>query len=201
MVGAYHTSAERDAPVLRGHAPTPPMPAPTLDTQEFSRRADRAAGTLALAELPRLTSLLLDDHGGIEWSLAGRSELSPEGARHGYLTLALHGRVRARCVRCLEAVELGLEARRDYRMVASEAQAEQQDLDVEAYDLLAHSRRFDLGELIEDEAIMALPAAPRHEHCRTPASGDAAEPPSGTAAPNPFAVLARLRRDGGEPDA
>jgi uncharacterized protein len=46
-----------------------------------------------------------------------------------------------------------------------------------------------LGGLIEDELILALPFAPRHEDCRPAGAGDSAESDS------PFAALRGLIRN------
>jgi uncharacterized protein len=180
------------------------MPIPTIDTHEFTRRGDVADGEEPLAALARLASMLSADRGALGWRLAGRSELGPDGSRSAFLRLAIDGTVRMRCVRCLEPVDVPLRAVRDYRLVATEAQAQREDPDEEDVDLLVSSRRFDLGGLIEDEAIMALPPAPRHDDCRAPGYG---VPPAEVAASgvgatradharaerNPFARLAALR--------
>ena len=78
-------------------------------------------------------------------------------------------------------------------------------------DLLVSSRRFDLAALVEDEAIMALPPAPRHDDCSAPAvadapaAGEGADAGPGDAAPaprNPFGALAALKggAEGGNDD-
>jgi len=177
------------------------MSAPTIDTHEFTRRGDRAEATLPLARLERLGSMLLSSEGALAWSLAGRSALGSDGSRQAFLRLGLGGRMTMRCVRCLEPVEVDVAIERDYRLVSSEEQAEREDPGEEDVDLLVSSRQFDLGALIEDEAIMALPFAPSHEDCAPPAvvdgpagdeeaAGPADEAP---AARNPFAALAALR--------
>lgn len=98
------------------------------------------------------------------------------------------------------------------RFVKDEAAAAELDADSED-DVLALSRQFDLMGLIEDELIMALPIVPRHEHCPTDVASlmnaesealppgtepeQAAEGQATTASgrPNPFAVLASLKKD------
>ena len=181
------------------------MNAPNLDTHEFTRRGDSAAGTLALDAMPRLGSLLLATDGALSWRLAGRSELGADGSRRGFMHLELDGRTLMRCVRCLEPIEVGIGARRDYRMVGSEEQAEREDADDDEHDLLVSSRHFDLSALIEDEAIMALPPAPRHDDCRAPLApeapaqaGDESPPATGDATGGgAFSALGALRRRGG----
>jgi uncharacterized protein len=181
------------------------MTVPTIDTHEFTRRGDAAEGQVPLLELERLGSLLIARDGVLGWHLSGRSEVGADGSRLAHLHLELAATMAMRCVRCLERIDVPLAVERDYRLVATEAQAEQEDVDEDEFDLLVGARRFDLAGLIEDEAIMALPPAPRHPDCRAPAMGvesaDAVadiEPP--TPARNPFAALAALRA-GEEPGA
>ena len=183
------------------------MAIPTIDTHEFTRRGDAAAGTAPLRELERLGSMLASTEGALAWRLSGRSELGPDGSRSATLHLALDGTVRMRCVRCLEPVALPLRVERDYRLVASEEQAEREDADEDEFDLLVSSRRFDLAGLVEDEAIMALAPAPRHDRCSAPgyraapaAAGEGAAAPEAadlSPARHPFAALAALRGPAG----
>jgi len=176
------------------------MTAPTIDTQDFCRRADTASGSLPLAGMPRLAAMLVSDDGALAWRLAGRSDLRPDGSRQSFLRLEADGRLQMRCVRCLEPITVALEVARDYRMAATEAQAELEDAEEDEFDVLVSSRQLRLDELIEDEAIMALPPAPRHDDCTAPAASGSpadADGEAGEAGPaNPFASLASLRRGG-----
>jgi uncharacterized protein len=165
-----------------------------IDTAEFTRRGEHAEGRLELASLERLATLLESTDGTLDWRLDGRSVLRPDGSRQPLLGLRLEGRMAMRCVRCLDPVEVALEVSRDYRLVSSEAQAEGEDLDDDDRDLLVGDRGFDLAALIEDEAIMALPAAPRHADCRI-AAATSGLPPAEEAR-RPFEVLERLRGRG-----
>jgi len=178
------------------------MTVPTIDTHEFTRRGDVAEGRVPLAELERLGSLLVADDGVLAWRLAGDSELGADGSRRAHLHLALSATLAMRCVRCLERIDVPLDVERDYRLVATEAQAEQEDVDEDEVDLLVGARRFDLAGLVEDEAIMALPPAPRHDGCSAPAATavdvDSVQSEAAAPAPrNPLAALGALR-DGAE---
>lgn len=99
------------------------------------------------------------------------------------------------CQRCLNPVAVALKVDRSFRFVADEAAAAAEDDEAEE-DLLALSRSFDLLELVEDELLMELPVAPRHEVCPEPVRMSAVDPDFDAAAPekeNPFAVLSRLK--------
>ena len=63
-------------------------------------------------------------------------------------------------------------------------------------DVLAMSSSFDVIELIEDELLMELPVAPRHEVCPDPVKTVAADPEFGqdtVQRQNPFALLEKLK--------
>jgi uncharacterized protein len=99
------------------------------------------------------------------------------------------------CQRCLGRVDMPLVVQRSFRFVADEATAAAQDDEAEE-DLLALSRSFDLLELVEDELLMELPVAPRHETCPEPVKMSAVDEGFEQAAAereNPFAVLSRLK--------
>jgi uncharacterized protein len=180
------------------------MTVPTIDTHEFTRRGDVAEGRVPLAELERLGSLLVADEGVLAWRLAGNSVLGADGSRRAHLHLALSATLAMRCVRCLERIDLPLDVERDYRLVATEAQAELADVNEDEVDLLVGARRFDLAGLVEDEAIMALPPAPRHDACSAPTASSPDDEPvrsDGFAPPprNLFAALDALRGGSTQP--
>lgn len=99
------------------------------------------------------------------------------------------------CQRCLRPVDVPLAVERSFRFVADEATAAAED-DASEEDLLALSRSFDLVELVEDELLMELPVAPRHEVCPEPVKMSAVDADFEAAEAekeNPFAVLGRLK--------
>jgi len=182
---------------------------PVIDTDEFTRKAGRTGGECPLAALERLDDLLTDHEGGVRWQLAGERTRRPDQGFDAHLALSFSGAVRMRCVRCLEPVTIELDQHHDYRLVASESIAARDDAEHEDLDLLVASRALDVMELLQDEVIMALPFAPRHATCVlavADAGGDRAVMPEAAPSspapdgdkqrPNPFAVLASLRRPG-----
>ena len=99
------------------------------------------------------------------------------------------------CQRCLNPVDVPLAVNRSFRFVADEATAAAEDDEAEE-DLLALSRSFDLVELVEDELLMEVPVAPRHEVCPEPvkmSSVDAVFETASAEKEHPFAVLGRLK--------
>lgn len=149
---------------------------PILDVHEFTRDARQLSGQLPVASLPRLAESLEPDSAPLSWVFSGQSVLRPDGSREARADLSLTAHLVMRCTRCLQPLACRLDERRDYRFVSSEVQAQAEDSDDEDFDVLVASRQFDLAGLIEDEALMALPLAPRHERCGMPAPPVSATP-------------------------
>lgn len=171
----------------------------TIDLGEFARIGGTLKGSCEPGSLPRLRELLASDEGSIAWTLSGDRRPRPEGGSDRYLSLRLDARVLVECIRCLKPVEATLAEERVFRLTATESQAQRLDAESDEFDALVEEANFEVLELVEDEAILALPIAPRHQECALPAeSGESAveETPTRT---NPFAVLRALKGgdDGG----
>ncbi|HMA09312.1 MAG TPA: DUF177 domain-containing protein, partial [Ramlibacter sp.] len=118
---------------------------------------------------------------------------------HVHPEIWLHLRAQAvlplTCQRCLGTVDFELVVDRAFRFVSDEETAAAQDDQAEE-DVLALSRSFDLMGLVEDELLMEMPLAPRHEVCPDPVQLSAADPDfEDGAAPreHPFALLGKLK--------
>jgi len=166
----------------------------TIDTSELARTGGEISGEYPLDAMERLGSLLSDRQGCVAWGLRGWRTRRADGVAEDFMTLILSATVRVPCVRCLGPVAVELSAERSFRLVGSEQEAERLDLDDQQYDVLAGGSRFDLAALVEDEAIMALPATARHERCEIPLAAASAAPVDEAAPrPGPFAALERLK--------
>lgn len=102
------------------------------------------------------------------------------------------------CQRCLGPVDVEITFNRGFRFVATEELAAVEDEESDE-DVLVLSRNFNLAELVEDELLMALPVAPKHDICPEPvtlqvADADFVDDPAGK--PNPFAMLQQLKKAG-----
>lgn len=186
-----------------------------LDIGAFIESGEPMAGAVPVVDLPRVAAGLAKDVDltalpAIEWSAQGRQVAQRVGGPQLWLDLTAHGELAWECQRCLHAVTLPLTVERSLRFVKDEAAAAELDADLDD-DVLALSRQFDLMALIEDELIMAQPLVPRHETCPSdvvklmhsdeevavPGQGVSSDGDAATASgrPNPFAVLASLKKD------
>lgn len=142
-----------------------------IDTHELTRRAEARSGVLPIAGLTRLIASLVATEGAIDWRVVGFSELAPGGSRRAFMRLSCSGVLTLACVRCLEPLSVPIQIDRSLRLVGNEAQAEREDPEDDDYDVLVGGRTFDLGALIEDELIMALPWTPHHSDCAAVTGG------------------------------
>ncbi|MBL8385490.1 MAG: DUF177 domain-containing protein [Burkholderiales bacterium] len=133
------------------------------------------------AELPRLAAEALALPGGFGIRLVGVR--SPRGLPG--LALSVSGQVRMTCQRCMQPVDIELRSSARFELVERLA-ADVQD-DDETWEKLEHSDRLDLRQLAEDELLLALPYAPKHDSCTPSGRLEAGEKTS------PFAALAMLR--------
>jgi uncharacterized protein len=173
-----------------------------IDTAEFSRRGEAIEGARAAHAFDRLREMLATDRGELRWVLSGERRARHEGGHDDYLSLSLDGEVELTCTRCLQPVRVEIGERRLYRLFANEAQALREDAEVDDHDALVGGAGFDPLALVEDEAMLALPIAPRHPDCAMAPDARSLGQTDETAVPereNPFAVLAKIR--GGRGDA
>lgn len=168
-----------------------------LDVKAFAEAAAKLVGEERLGDHPRLMA----ETGGrgadtrLAWSATG--EMRNLGHVHPEVWLRLGAKtvLSLTCQRCLAPVGVAVEVERPFRFVQDEAIAMAED-DTSEEDLLALSRAFDLIELVEDELLMDLPVAPRHESCPVPVKLVVADEGFEAAPPpreNPFALLQRLK--------
>jgi uncharacterized protein len=182
-----------------------------LDLFEFTRTGAHAEGRLHLNQMPRMLAEVAADaperDSVFEWRADGSMRefaVEVDSARSAALSspsvgpclsLALRGALWLQCQRCLEPLRQELDLVAEYRVMASEQEADAFPLDDDRYDVIVGSRSFDLLELIEEEGLLSLPLVAKHDVCpETPAHllGQ-------NGRPNPFAALAGLKH--GEDEA
>ena len=171
-----------------------------LDIRAFAQSSGQLAGQDPLAGYARIAGECQGPVAGlvVVWSARGEIRASQTPMEQIWLHLHADVQVPLTCQRCLDLVDVTLQVDRVFRFVADEDTAAAQDDDSDE-DLLVLTADFNLHELIEDELVLELPMIARHASC--PGATGVAEPDFGVAVagrPNPFAVLARFKPDGGQ---
>lgn len=168
-----------------------------LDVKSFAQEAAVIDGAAPLHEFARLEAETAGRSSDtqVEWTATGEVRNPLHVQPEIWLHLRAGATLPLTCQRCLQPVDVDVEVERSFRFVADEETASAQD-DESEEDLLALSRAFDLHVLIEDELLMEMPIAPRHEVCPEPVKLSVEDPgfeQANEERENPFAVLGKLK--------
>jgi len=149
-----------------------------IDSVSFARESRSQHGELLVADLVRVLDLLTDSAGSLRYRLDGRLS----SRKRPQLLLQLDGSLSVCCQRCLEGIDYPVEVRSVLEFV-NEEDLTQEEIEDDSKDFLPVESELDVVALIEDEIILNLPSAPRHDSCVLPDSGQSAGSQS------PFSVL------------
>jgi len=163
------------------------MSAFVIDAFEFCRSNGHREGVTPVAEMSRLNKDCADTSGEVSWAVDGAS------SKQGYpqITLSVAGTVQLVCQRCLAPYAFQMDSSTVLVLGKDDAHADEIEelLDDESIDVIVGSRTCDIRDLIEDEALLALPQVPKHEACP---SNDLLDALKGEQ-PSPFASLKSIK--------
>lgn len=169
-----------------------PIP-PHVDPRKLVERAATLEGELPIAKMPRLNEQLTSSDGNVHAKFSFFRDEQKLAVMH----VELDAEVSMVCQRCLESAKFHVGGEYDYVIIQEGKSID--DLP-SGYDALEVGEDpVDLTSLVEDELLLALPIVPVHdpEDCQQPVGYATAPEPSESAEerPNPFSVLAQLKRD------
>jgi uncharacterized protein len=165
------------------------MDAFVIDAFKFCRMKDRREGEFQVEGLPRLSRESIDGFGGLRWTLqGGESHLG-----HPQLELSVSGSVKLTCQRCLLPFVFPVQSEAVLVLAESEGAANEIEdlLDDEDIEVIVGSNALSIMELVEDDALLAIPLSPRHDECPSGAIPDAVK---AVEKESPFAVLKKLKQ-------
>lgn len=166
------------------------MSAPAvIDSLEFARTGERLSGSLPVGSFPRLGDVVADLSGDIAYEIEG----TRDARNRPLLVLRVRGKLEMRCQRCLGALEYPLDVTSRVLVVPQGTTPDDAD-DPDAPDYIEAQRELDLAELIEDEILLCVPYAPRHERDCGDRRAGSGEGEGGREKPSPFAALAALKK-------
>lgn len=154
------------------------------DPFKFAAEGRKLSGTIPSADLRRLADVLLDASGEVAYELSG--ELGVD--RKPRLRLRATGVFPLQCQRCLGRMEWPLNIETLLELVRPGQAIPEGELENDEFDVIEATPDLDVRALVEDEIVLAVPIAPRHEKCDVPRPSDGAEKKS------PFAALEKLRK-------
>lgn len=161
-----------------------PVAGTVIDCLEFARSGGVLERSVGLDELPRLADVLATRSG----VLAVRIEGWRDDEGKSWLLLEVTGEPVLCCQRCLGGVKYPLRIRSRLQLIGPEEEWPDDDLVDDSADAIAADKALAVLSLVEDEVLLALPIAPRHEQCESP-SATASEHGS-----SPFAALSALKK-------
>ena len=159
---------------------------PLIDSLDFARNGREISGEVPVVELPRLQDMLENPQGILSYTVKG--SLDKQG--NHWLNVSVAGQCQLYCQRCLGGLDYPI--RIDSRLLLCDQAALDalDDDDDEAFDGILADNQLDVLSLLEEEILLSLPIAPRHEPGVCQASDGENKHQEGK---NPFAVLANLK--------
>lgn len=157
-----------------------------IHSVEFAREGGELSGVIPLKSMARLHDQLASLEGQVQWHLVG----GVDKIERPFLRLQVRSDIELVCQRCLKTMPFRVSADTVLVQFPDEESLDEavaQDDDLEG---ILFEPELDVEMLVEDELLLALPYAPRHETC-DPAGAQNKQ--AGNAKPNPFAVLAQLK--------
>lgn len=170
------------------------MQAFVIDAFSFSRLEDQRSGSILVADLPRLAEESANADGELRWSLRG----GQDKLGHAQLELVVSGSVQLMCQRCLTPFVFDIDSESILMLAKNEENADEIEalLEDDEVDVVVGSKTFNIMDLIEDEALLAIPQSPKHAVCPdlqlASADTTAAIKAGGGKKESPFAVLKKI---------
>jgi uncharacterized protein len=159
---------------------------PFIDSLEFAKNGQQINGEVSLAELPRLADVLGDTRGALGYTVQGGVDKQVGS----WLGVSVTGTCRLQCQRCLGTLEheIKLVTR---LLLRDQASLDALEDDEDEFDSVLADKRLDVVSLLEEEILLSLPIAPKHEfgQCRPAGGSNQTQADSN----NPFAVLEKLK--------
>jgi uncharacterized protein len=139
------------------------MTALVIDAFEFCRTSSTREGVTPVAQMERLARDCAAPVGELSWSAAGGT------SKHGFprMDVSVSGTVQLACQRCLQPFAYDIDSTTVLMLGEDDAKADEIEevLDDETIDVIVGTRSMNLLDLVEDEALLALPQAPKHDVC------------------------------------
>ncbi|WP_296949890.1 DUF177 domain-containing protein [uncultured Massilia sp.] len=165
------------------------MSAFVIDAFDFCRSNGHREGATPVAEMTRLAADCADASGTISWTIQGGQ------TRQGYpmMTLSVSGTVQLVCQRCLQPFGYDIDSSTVLVLGKDDEEADEIEeiLDDESIDVIVGDHAMDIRQLLEDEALLALPQASKHEVCPDTTLVDSVK----SEKVSPFAALKSLKSE------
>lgn len=158
-----------------------------IDPLAFAREGRSLQGEVVVSALDqRVLDSLAEASGTVRYALVG----SVDKLQRPRLMLTVETEVQVMCQRCLLPMQESIQSDAVITLFTEQDKLDEACAADEELDAVLAEPELDVMALIEDEIIMGLPLSPKHEAC----GQDPIEPVKADK-PNPFAVLAQLKKN------
>ncbi len=177
------------------------MQAFVIDAFTFCQHREQREGSTKIADFPRLSVECANGDGVLNWSLQG----GVNQLGFPQLTMTVNGQLQLMCQRCLTPYDFAIDSQAELILAKDDEHADEIEsmLDDDEIDVVVGSKTFNVMDLIEDEALLAIPQSPKHAVCpdvvgsfnQSEAANDvnAVDTASTSTKVSPFAVLKKLQ--------
>ena len=131
-----------------------------IDSISFAKKSESLQGKIAVARFERARESLASSDGELSFRLIGEMD----SRRRPTLVLTISGKIALTCQRCLAEFQHELDIDSRLMLVASEAKLPDLDDEDPDVDVVVASGKLNVLDLLEDEIILGLPLAPRHDY-------------------------------------
>jgi uncharacterized protein len=156
-----------------------------IDVAEFARLGKVFAGEVGVGDFPRLQDLIVAGQERLHYKVQGALTIR----REAQITCIIRGSVLLECQRCLGTFNYAIDISSGLVFVTDESQLPPIEEEDELVDYVVAEKVANLLAIIEDEIILALPLAPRHEG----GCGESARQQGMGEKPSSFAALNKLK--------
>ncbi|MCE3268519.1 MAG: metal-binding protein [Burkholderiales bacterium] len=134
-----------------------------IDNVDFAKKLQTTSGNIDTQNLIRASELLEELSGNLQYTISGYIN----NKNKPVLTVQVCGKIMTLCQNCLEKLDISIDCTNDVPIFYTESDMDNALFGDEAEytDGILADAHLDIQSFIEDELIMSLPIAPKHETC------------------------------------
>jgi len=156
-----------------------------INNIEFARKFHQIHDTIIDSHLLNLKEMLAVEGNLIDWRLTGGVTVAGKPS----LQLQVTGLLTLTCQRCLESMPVSLDIDTTFVLVPDELSVPSDEDNSDDQEYLVADDKMSVIDLLQDEILLALPLAPKHDAVDCLAKGKAYE----SKKVNPFEALKALK--------
>ncbi len=158
-----------------------------IDPLALADKHRQFKGVLPLSKMARMQDVLLHKDGEVTFEL----KFGKDG-KYAVVTGMVEADLVLQCQCCMGPIPWSV---RDSVSLAVVASIDEANLLPDSYEpLLLEQGKIPLSDIVQEELLLAVPTIPQHEQCEVSVAKDNKPKPEVSGRPNPFAVLAKLKK-------